>query len=335
MPSVQAHGFLTVMSEYTNEASSAVEVSAYRPVHLQDFDDDDDVSIDLSSPRPSVIHKYPLCCQFMIRFLYHFANLLIIIDILYISFLFSLFHQRFFNHIREQLSGYTEQPQHESTNCNLTWPNIKKNMDIYLFFHFVNNFAFTLGVRNRLFMWVNSILFEIIQFLYTWFPIFNYQYNRECWYDLIIFDILVFNALGIEAALFTLKYVMRSMYPLFTDWKFAFMRFCGCNNHCKCIPQGKYILVMINLLFLLPLFQVLGFALYDYTLWVGALHWLSVIRFLIIMFSCVGVFGQVYRWIYRDVSCFSKKTWMNSYWIIIVWTIIILEFVLVLRHYLS
>ena len=190
------------------------------------------------------------------------------------------------------------------------------------------------GIRNRLFCWINSIMWELIQFTYSWFSIFNYQYARECWFDIIIFDILIFNGLGIELGLLILRYMMKNIYRMYPEWNIAFKSvFCFCKYEFRI----KYLFVAVNMLFLWSLFHVFTFAFYGYTFWLTGTHYLSVIRFNMVVFSCVCAYGQLYKFIFKDISCVcvSASSFKNSYWIIVVWTIIILEFALTLRHYLQ
>ena len=226
-----------------------------------------------------------------------------------------LLNQKWFDYLREILSGYTSQPVREPyvDNCDFTWDNIKRGADIWLLIHFLISMLLALAVRNRLFCWVNSIMWELIEFSYSWFAVFNYQYARECWYDSVIFDILIFNALGIEVGLLILRCLMQNVYRLYPEWNIAFKEV-----FCKCRWKMKYIFVIINVLFLWSFVQLPAWAFYEYTFWLSGDHWLSVISFIIVGFSAVPAYGQLYKWMFKDVSCCSRSSFKNSYWIIIV-----------------
>eukprot|EP01084_Bolivina_argentea_P304729 526368_1 len=309
------------MDAYANE--QAIEVREYQPVYMNERDDSSD---ELQTPKTykSKVYGYvrntiKIC-----------GYIIFVLDILYLVFLISLLHQGLFEYVREMLSGHTTQPILEiyAENCDFTWNNIKSGFDVWLIIHLINYILFTFSIRNRLFLWINSIIFEILEYTYTTVPIFNMQNTAECWYDTIIFDIFIFNALGIEIGLLILKYILK-MFPIFPEWHIAFTMLC---KDCQC--SIKWYMIIFNLLFLLSVIQILAFAFYEYTFWIGSTHYLSIIRFGLLIVSCMPTFAQSYNWIFKDISCFSRSLIRNSYWIILIWCIIALEFVLTFRHYL-
>ena len=101
-------------------------------------------------------------------------------------------------------STATELPPPLYEECKLTWTNIKSQISVFLFFHFLRYFLTSLFLRNRLLLYTNSILWEVTEFSFFNSKIFSIL-MQECWWDSIFFDILFMNLLGIEVGLLFLK----------------------------------------------------------------------------------------------------------------------------------
>ena len=249
-------------SEYENERN--IQVVDYRPVFVQEdeYDSDEDIPTPSTNEydHPHAIKRNKFC-QFFAKFIYLCGLSVLSFDIVYILFLITMLHQSTFETVRASWSGYSSQPILEPyvTDCKFTWNNIKSGIDIWLFIHFGTYTLITFAVRNRTFMWINSIIWEIIEYSYYAIPIFNMTAWKECWYDIVIFDVLIFNALGIEFGLFTLKYIIK-IYPLYTKWTISFKMLCK-----ECKWNLKWIIIIINLLFLSSFQSLFSFAFYDYT----------------------------------------------------------------------
>eukprot|EP01084_Bolivina_argentea_P070502 128186_1 len=80
-----------------------------------------------------------------------------------------------------------------------------QSFNVYLIFHFFRWFIYSLIYRNRLILWINSILWELIQFFIASIIVFNLQWIGQCWYNSIIFDILLTNMCGIELGYIIMK----------------------------------------------------------------------------------------------------------------------------------
>ncbi|CCI49075.1 hypothetical protein ABG067_000084 [Albugo candida] len=89
-----------------------------------------------------------------------------------------------------------------ASDCRLYTPenpdsmfyNIKSTFfDRFVVMHFVGWFVGALMIRSHIICWALSILFELYELTFRhWLPNFN-----ECWWDHLIFDILLCNAMGI------------------------------------------------------------------------------------------------------------------------------------------
>ncbi len=87
--------------------------------------------------------------------------------------------------------------------CRASEPYLNRPtvVDIFIISHFIGSFAKTLIVRNRSIMWTISIYWELLE-LATKHFIPNFA---ECWWDSLLLDVLLCNALGIECALWVCK----------------------------------------------------------------------------------------------------------------------------------
>jgi len=80
-----------------------------------------------------------------------------------------------------------------AANCELTWSNVKGNIDIFVLSHFLGWLVKALILRDWLICWVISVQWELIEILFMhMLPNF-----AECWWDQWILDVGLSNALGI------------------------------------------------------------------------------------------------------------------------------------------
>mmetsp|Transcript_13476 Transcript_13476/g.19429 ORF Transcript_13476/g.19429 Transcript_13476/m.19429 type:complete len:347 (-) Transcript_13476:886-1926(-) len=84
-------------------------------------------------------------------------------------------------------------------NCALTFDNISENMiDVFFLAHLLGWCFKALIMRNRSLLWLQSIIFELIEeSVKSVLPNFN-----ECWWDRWVLDVLVCNLVGMEIGLF-------------------------------------------------------------------------------------------------------------------------------------
>ena len=250
------------------------------------------------------------------------------VAMLYLLCLLSMIHPSVFEAVREHISGHTSQPPRTvySESCALTLKNIVSGFDIFLLFHFLGNMWLCLSLRSRAFAWVNSIMWEAVETTYNYVSVFNMTTYRECWYDIIFFDVLTCNALGIEAGIFILKHVVK-VYPLRTDWSTVFKGLCV---ECDC--GSKRLVIAMSLILLPSCVSLFSFAFWEYTLWVTVHHPLQVLRCIVLFLSIVGVYSQLHDWV---ISAETKSDFKNTRWILVVWSIVALEFAFTVRHYVS
>ncbi|CEG66570.1 hypothetical protein RMATCC62417_03121 [Rhizopus microsporus] len=78
--------------------------------------------------------------------------------------------------------------------CDLSWDNIKNQMDLFVVAHTLGWFGKALILRDYWFCWIISIAFELCEYS------LQHQLNNfaECWWDHWILDVLLCNWLGIH-----------------------------------------------------------------------------------------------------------------------------------------
>ncbi|XP_065185363.1 phosphatidylserine synthase 1-like [Sycon ciliatum] len=78
-------------------------------------------------------------------------------------------------------------------NCDLTAHNLWMSIDFFTFSHFVGYIAKAMLIRNAGLLWFLSVMWEVTELAFMdLLPNF-----AECWWDMLILDILLCNGLGI------------------------------------------------------------------------------------------------------------------------------------------
>merc|ERR1712154_690922 len=90
---------------------------------------------------------------------------------------------------------------------------------------------------------------------------------KQCWYDIVIFDILISDALAIEIGLLCLKYLFKNEYRLYPEWSIAFKMLC---RDCMCTP--KWLVIIFNLLFVMTWIQIFSFVFCGDSVWIGIIR---------------------------------------------------------------
>ena len=86
--------------------------------------------------------------------------------------------------------------------CTSTWTNLKESLDIFILGHFFGWWCKAMLFRHAGISWAVSIGFELVELSFQhWLPNFY-----ECWWDHIILDVLVCNAVGIYLGTLTCRY---------------------------------------------------------------------------------------------------------------------------------
>ena len=80
-----------------------------------------------------------------------------------------------------------------AVDCSITWENVSSRLDIFILAHFFGWIFKALLVRHTGILWAISIMWECTELFFAHIlPNF-----AECWWDAIIFDVLLCNGLGI------------------------------------------------------------------------------------------------------------------------------------------
>lgn len=105
--------------------------------------------------------------------------------------------------------------------CSSRWTNVKESLDIFILGHFFGWWCKAILFRHAGISWAVSVGFELVELSFQhWLPNFY-----ECWWDHIILDVLVCNAVGIVLGTLTCRYfsmkscvcIPPAIPPLFTN----------------------------------------------------------------------------------------------------------------------
>eukprot|EP01084_Bolivina_argentea_P184586 318352_1 len=142
------------------------------------------------------------CCQSCCNISWSLCQLIgIILALIWITFLLFLITQSIDDihlFITNNIDETATHPEPEAeTDCAFEWENISSRFDIFLVIHFLQYYITSFIIRNRKLLWSASLLWEIIEFAMSHIPALKLGAAKECWWDSVIFDILLMNALGI------------------------------------------------------------------------------------------------------------------------------------------
>ncbi|KAF2073369.1 hypothetical protein CYY_005314 [Polysphondylium violaceum] len=168
--------------------------------------------------------------------------------------------------------------------------NLKNTVqDEFIWAHFFGWWGKTLLLRDSALCWVLSISFEILELTFEHLlPNF-----KECWWDHIILDILVCNALGIFMGLLTIRYLNMKEYNwggveaktqpkksiamrLFTQFTPATFE----EYHWEIFSEWKRFLAVIGLVFLISVIELNAFFLKT-LLWIPPPNPINIYRLLL------------------------------------------------------
>ncbi|RIB12286.1 phosphatidyl serine synthase-domain-containing protein [Gigaspora rosea] len=93
-------------------------------------------------------------------------------------------------------------------NCELTYDNVKNQLDIFVIYHIVGWYAKAVVLRDYWFCWILSIMFEVMEYS------LQHQLNNfaECWWDHWILDVLICNWAGLYLGMKTCEYFEMKAY---------------------------------------------------------------------------------------------------------------------------
>lgn len=81
-----------------------------------------------------------------------------------------------------------------AVDCSFTWENLSSRLDVFIFAHFFGWIFKAVLVRHAGILWAISIMWECTELFFAHvLPNF-----AECWWDAIVFDVLICNGLGIH-----------------------------------------------------------------------------------------------------------------------------------------
>ncbi|KAF0991896.1 hypothetical protein HZS_3125, partial [Henneguya salminicola] len=94
-------------------------------------------------------------------------------------------------------------PINYAEDCRFTWETIKPQIDIFCFCHFWGWLCKSIVIRHSGISWYQSIMWELSE-LFFQHLLPNFQ---ECWWDMLILDIILCNGLGIVAGSYFLHWL--------------------------------------------------------------------------------------------------------------------------------
>ncbi len=200
---------------------------------------------------------------------------------------------------------------------NCFYFHIDRSFNVYLIFHFLRWFVYSLIYRNRLILWINSILWELIQFFIASMIVFNLQWIGQCWYNSIVFDILFTNMCGIEFGYIIMK--KTNTIELYNEF----------NNIFKCkISFYKSFICIWCTVIVFQLQQLLMFIIFDQTFWYDTQGWMIWIRLLIYELATLFCNHQLFEWI---KSCKINKGITSLSWVVILNVLVLSELLIAIK----
>ena len=196
--------------------------------------------------------------------------------------------------------------------------NTHREFNVYLLLHFFRWLTCSFIYRNRCILWINSILWELIQYCVASMAVFNLQWTGQCWYDSIIFDVLVTNMLGIEFGYLVMQ--KTKVCQLYDDFTQIFYR--------KVAFYKSFISIWCMVI-LFQLQQLLMFIIFDQTFWsqmTGWLIWYRLITYSLVTMFCVN---ELFHWIRSDDYLKSN----SLIWTVVLNFLILSEMLLAIRTY--
>ena len=122
------------------------------------------------------------------------------VSVIYLLFLSFILFQSYsdvrllLHYIDESLNrSTTDSSEIYVDDCSFTWHNLYRRMDIFIPAHFIGWVVKALLVRHMGLLWLISVTWELTEVFFAHIlPNFS-----ECWWDTILYDILLGNGLGI------------------------------------------------------------------------------------------------------------------------------------------
>lgn len=197
---------------------------------------------------------------------------------------------------------------------------LAQEFNVYLLFHFGRWFLYSMIYRNRAILWINSILWELLQFSVASMTMFNLEWIGQCWYNSIILDILFTNMLGIELGYMVMK--KSEVCELYYQFNELF-------KCCRNITVYQTFLCIWCTVILFQLQQLLMFIIFDQTFWYNTDGWMIWCRLIIYSLCSMYCTNQLYIWI-RDGKYYGIK---SLSWVIVLNALILSELLISIKTY--
>lgn len=206
-----------------------------------------------------------------------------------------------------------------AVDCSFTLENLNSRMDIFVIAHFLGWLFKAMLVRHTILLWTISIMWECTELMFA-HVLPNFQ---ECWWDALVFDVLLCNGLGIFAGML----ICRKMEVRQFHWE-SIKDIKGTRNKLKRAvlqftpqewgkirwldPSCTYMRTLAIFLLLL-LFQIseLNTFLLKHVLYIPTNHYLVTLRLAVIGLMASPSLRQYYVYV-TDKSCkrLGTQAWM-------------------------
>ncbi|KAG9300619.1 hypothetical protein G9A89_005219 [Geosiphon pyriformis] len=203
-------------------------------------------------------------------------------------------------------------------NCDLTWENMKNQMDIFVIYHMIGWYAKAVVLRDYWFCWILSIMFEVMEYsLQHQLPNF-----AECWWDHWILDVLICNWGGLYLGMKTCEYFEMKGYSWRGVKEIPSLKGKVKRTVQQFTPQSwtkfewgatqsfKNFMAVLGLLFLFLQAELNSFYL-KYLLWIPPEHPLNAIRAALLFFCSMPGVREAYQYL-TDKNCkrFGPQAWL-------------------------
>ena len=204
----------------------------------------------------------------------------------------------------------TDSSQLYAVDCSFTEPNLMSRMDIFVVAHFLGWMFKAILIRHTVICWSISIMWECTELMFA-HVLPNFE---ECWWDALLFDVLLCNGLGIFVGML----VCRKMEVRKFHWE-SIKHIKGARNKLKRAvlqftpqewgktrwldPSCTYMRMLAIFLFLL-LFQIseLNTFLLKHVLYIPTNHYLVTLRLIFICLTAAPSIRQYYVYV-TDKTC--------------------------------
>ncbi|KAJ3209615.1 hypothetical protein HK099_008472, partial [Clydaea vesicula] len=205
-------------------------------------------------------------------------------------------------------------------DCALTPETLWGSIDIFVIGHTLGWFAKAIVLRDYWFCWINSIMFEFMEYsLQHQLPNF-----AECWWDHWILDVMMTNWLGTYLGMKTCEFLevkhyswrgIKSITTYRGKMKRTIQQFTP--HHWTKFEWGttktlKNFLAVLGLLYLMLQFEVNGFYL-KYLLYIPVEHPINVVRLTFFFFVALPAVREGYQYL-TDKECkrFGMHAWLAA-----------------------